>query len=75
MKLFGQDRELGLCPKVNRHVIDPRLLQMGVLKALPGMSFSSSAMMHVSKITKPWQKCLYFCTGQNKGIFLMDILF
>jgi len=69
MKLFGQNRELGLCPKVNKHVTDPHLLQMEVLKALLQMSFSNSAIIHISKITKHWEKCLYFCTGQDKGIF------
>lgn len=69
MQVFGQDRELGLCPEVNKLVTDPLLLQMEILMTLLGMSFSNSAIIHIPKITKHWQKCLYFCIGWNKLIF------
>lgn len=73
MKLFGQDRELGLCPEINKHVTNPPLLQMDILKSLPGINFSNSTMIHIFDITEHCEKCLY--TGQHKGTFLMDILF
>lgn len=73
MKLFGQDRELGLCTEMNKRVTNPQLLQMEILKAVPGINFSNSIIIHIFNITEHCKKCLY--SGQHKGIFLMDILF
>lgn len=67
MKLFGQDRELGLCPKKRKHVTNLQLLQMEILKALPELNFSNSTIIHTFNITEDCKKCLY--TGQHKGIF------
>lgn len=66
MKVFGQDRELGLYPEMNKHVTNPPL-QMEILKALPGINFSNSTIIHIFDITEHCEKYLY--TGQHKGTF------
>lgn len=68
MKLFGQDTELGLCPKMNNPVTNPPLLQMEILmEILPGIIILNSTIKHIFNVIEHCGKCLY--TGQHKGIF------
>lgn len=69
--MFGQDRKLGLSPEMNKHVTNPPLLQMEMIKSLSGINFSISTIIHIFDITEHCEKSLY--TGQHKGTLLMEM--